>query len=367
MPDNSQLLARANAKGPLPTGDEVPGAQLLNVPVEKIRVSPFQPRKHFSEERRQEMRESLRSQGLLEPIIVERHPKEPDAFVLVSGENRWRGHKDLLADTGDTKWATIAAIVRPPSLPGKGRAQALVANLQRADLTPLEEGDGYLGMRDVDGLSVEQIAKEVGLGVDRIERCIRIASGPDSLRAAMEQGIRVPKLDAEGKPEAKRNPEDGSVKMQTIQTGRGEKQIPEPVLVVRVIRELTIAEQLASLYAHLARSAPKGRDAKAWAEREFKPHLEHVLMHDMEKRRVVEYVKRIKTGGKGGAKQDKPTEESKPVKVAALPKGTPFISSARQLVVQKDALGDLDDAQREALRAELEALLASLRKGPAAA
>lgn len=366
MPDNSQLLARVTAKGPLPTGEETTEAKLVKIPVEKIKVSPFQPRKHFSEERRKEMRESLRSQGLLEPVTLEPHPKEPGVFILISGENRWRGHKDLLAETGDQKWASILSIVRPASPPGKGRAQALVANLQRQDLTPLEEGDGYVAMRDEDGLSVEQIAQEVGLGVDRIERCIRIASGPESLRAAMEQGLRVPKLDAEGKPEVKRNPDD-SVKMQTVQTARGEKEIPEPVLVVRVIRELTIAELLASLYAHLLRSAPKGRDAKTWAEREFKPHLEHVLMHDMEKRRVADYVKRVKTAGKGGAKQDKPAEEAKSAKVAALPKGTPFVSSERQLVVQKDALGDLSPAQRSALRSELEALLAALREDAAAA
>lgn len=366
MPDIKQLTAKKVSEGPLPTGAEVPDAQLVKLPVEKIKVSPFQPRKHFSEERREEMRQSLRSQGLLEPITVEPHPTEAGMFILISGENRWRGHKDLLAETGDEKWATILSIVRPASPPGKGRAKALVANLQRADLTPLEEGDGYLAMRDEDGLSIEQIAKEVGLGEDRIERCIRIAAGPDSLRAAMEQGLRVPKLDADGKPEVKHNP-DGSVKMQKVQTPKGEKELPEPVLVVRVIREITIAEQLASLYKHIKSTAPKGRDAKVWAEREFRPHLEHVLMHDMEKRRVVEYVKRAKAGGKGGAKQDKGAEEPKPTKVVALPKGTAFVNSTQQLVVQKDALGGLDQAQRAELRAELEALLASLREDAAAA
>jgi len=366
MPDIKTLTARKVSEGPLPTGAETPDAQLVKIPVEKIKVSPFQPRKHFSEQRREEMRESLRSQGLLEPITLEPHPTEAGTYILISGENRWRGHKDLLAETGDEKWATILSIVRPASPPGKGRAKALVANLQRQDLTPLEEGDGYAAMRDEDGLSIPQIAKEVGLGEDRIERCIRIASGPDSLRAAMEQGLRVPKLDAEGKPEVKRNG-DGSVKMQKVQTPRGEKEMPEPVLVVRVIRELTIAEQLASLYNHIKGGAPKGRDAKTWAEREFKPHLEHILMHDMEKRRVAEYVKRVKTGGKGGAKQDKGAEEQKTTKVVALPKGTAFVNSKQQLVVQKDALGGLDQAQRAELRAELEALLASLREDAAAA
>lgn len=366
MPDIKTLTARKVSEGPLPTGAETPDAQLVKIPVEKIKVSPFQPRKHFSEQRREEMRESLRSQGLLEPITLEPHPTEAGTYILISGENRWRGHKDLLAETGDEKWATILSIVRPASPPGKGRAKALVANLQRADLTPLEEGDGYAAMRDEDGLSIEQIAKEVGLGEDRIERCIRIAAGPESLRAAMEQGLRVPKLDAEGKPEVKHNA-DGSVKMQKVQTPRGEKEMPEPVLVVRVIRELTIAEQLASLYNHIKNSAPKGRDAKVWAEREFRPHLEHVLMHDMEKRRVVEYVKRARAGGKGAAKAEKPADDAKALKVATLPKGTPFVSSERQLVIQKDALRDLSPDQRSALRSELEALLASLREDAAAA
>jgi ParB/RepB/Spo0J family partition protein len=356
VPDIKSLTTRKVAEGPLPTGAEVPGAQLRQVPVNKIRRSPYQPRKHFSEERREEMRASLKSQGLLEPITLEPHPDDEGFFWLISGENRWRAHLDLLEEEGD-KWSTILAIVRPPSLPGKGRAQALVANLQRAELTPLEEGDGYRNMAKADGLTAEQIAKEVGLGVDRVERCMRIAAGPELLRAAMEEGIRVPKLDADGKPEVKRN-SDCSVKMQVVRTASGEKEIPEPVLVLRVIKELTIAEQLASLYSHLVRSAPKNQPR--WAEREFKKHLEHVLTRDMEKRRVVDYVKRIKSGARGGEKLPKEGAGEKPMKEAALPKGTPFVSNGRQLLIQRDALGGMTAAQRAALRAELEELLSLL-------
>ena len=364
MPNIRSLTTRMVAEGPLPTGDEAPTEQLLRIPVEKISRSPFQPRQFFSEEKRAEMRESLRARGLLEPILLEPDPNNQGCYWLIGGERRWIGHKDLLEETKDTKWSTILAVVRPPSPQAKNRANALVENLQRADLTPLEEGDAYRAMEKEDGLNAEQIAKEVGLGVDRVQRCMRIAGGPELLREAMTAGIRVPKLDAEGKPEVKRAP-DGSVKMQVVQTRTGEKEIPEPVLVVRVIKELTIAEQLVSLYAHLVRAAPKNQPK--WAEREFKKHLEHVLTQDMEKRRVAEYVKRAKAGGKGEEKAAKEPAENAPVKVAALTKGTPFVSTERQLVVMKDSLGELNPAQRAALRAELAALLASIPEDAAAA
>jgi len=364
VPDIKALTTRKVAEGPLPTGDEAPTEQLVRVPLEKISASPFQPRKFFSEEKAAEMRESLRERGLLEPILLEPDPNKQGSYWLIGGERRLRGHRDLLAETNDPKWSTILAIVRPSSPDGKNRANALVENLQRADLTPLEEGDAYRAMEKADGLNAEQIAKEVGLGVDRVQRCIRIAGGPELLREAMTAGIRVPKLDAEGKPEVKRNP-DGSVKMQVVQTRTGEKEIPEPVLVLRVIKELTIAEQLVSLYSHLDRAAPKNQPK--WAEREFRKHLEHVLTQDMEKRRVAEYVKRAKAGGKGEEKAAKEPAENAPVKVAALPKGTPFVSTERQLVVMKDSLGELSPTQRAALRAELAALLASIPEDAAAA
>ncbi|MGZ3458446.1 MAG: ParB/RepB/Spo0J family partition protein [Archangium sp.] len=364
MPDIRALTTRKVAEGPLPTGAEASTEQLLKVPVDRIRKSPFQPRQFFPEEKRVEMRESLRERGLLEPILLEPDPNDQDYYWLIGGERRWRGHQDLLEETKDPKWSTILAVVRPPSPHGKNRANALVENLQRADLTPLEEGDAYRAMEKEDGLNAEQIAREVGLGVDRIQRCMRIAGGPELLREAMTAGIRVPKLDAEGKPEVKRNP-DGSVKMQMVQTRTGEKEIPEPVLVVRVIKELTIAEQLASLYTHLTRATP--RNQPKWAEREFKKHLEHVLTQDMEKRRVADYVKRIKAGGKGEEKAAREPAEDKAVKVAPLPKGTPFVCTERQLVVMKDSLGELNPTQRSALRAELAALLASIPEDASAA
>jgi ParB/RepB/Spo0J family partition protein len=357
VPDISKLTTRKVAQGPLPTGDEVQGSQLLSIPVSKIRRSPFQPRKHFSEERRQELRASIRERGLVEPVTLEPDPNDAGFYWLISGENRWRAHLDLLEETGDAKWSSIAAIVRPSAPASDSRADALISNLQRASLTPLEEGDGYRNMAKEDGLTAEQIAKKVGLGSDRIERCMRIAAGPEALRQAMEEGIRVPKLDAEGKPEVRLNP-DGSVKMQLVQSPRGEKEIPEPVLMVRVIRELTIAEEMAKLYSHLVREAPKNQPK--WAEREFRKHLEYVLMHDLEKRRVVEYVKRIRTGGRGAEKQAKEVVAEKPLKLVSLPRGTPFVSNERQLFIQKDALADMTPAQRAALRAELTALLREL-------
>jgi ParB/RepB/Spo0J family partition protein len=360
VPDISKLTTRKVAQGPLPTGDEVPGAQLMSIAVSKIRRSPFQPRKHFSEERRREMRESIRERGLLEPITLEPDPNDAGFYWLISGENRWRGHLDLLEETGNSKWSTIAAIVRPPAPAGDSRADALISNLQRAGLTPLEEGDGYRNMAREDGLNAEQIAKKVGLGVDRVERCMRIASGPEALRQAMEEGLRVPKLDAEGKPEVRFNP-DGSPKMQLVATPRGEKEIPEPVMTVRVIRELTIAEEMAKLAAHLQREAPKNQPK--WAEREFRKHLEYVLMHDLEKRRVVDYVKRIRMGGRGAEKQAKEAVAEKAPRLPSLPKGQVFHSSERQLIIQKDSLEALDDEQRAALRAELQALLVQLSGG----
>lgn len=362
MPDIQKLTARKVAEGPLPTGEAVAEQQFMKVPVKKIRASPFQPRKHFSEEKLRELRDSIRERGLLEPIILEPAPDDPGFYWIIAGERRWRAFVELMQEDPE-KFSAVPAIIRSPSPPGESRANALVENLQRSDLTPLEEGDGYRNMASEDGLAPAAIAKQLGVGVDRVERCMRIAAGPELLREAMTVGASVPKLDADGKPMVKRNP-DGSPKMQRVQTPQGEKEIEEPVLVLRVIRELTIAEELAKLHAHLVKVAPRNQPKKA--ESEFRKHLEHVLKHDMEKRRVVEYVKRIRAGERGEQRQAKGgAGESREDGVAqgksvGLSMGVPFVSSASQLVVQKDALGTLNAEQRAALRAELNALLAQL-------
>src|SRR5437868_14712027 len=107
---------------------------LKAIPIAQITRNPFQPRREFNAEDLAELQESLRSSGLLQPITVRRRAGR-DGFEIIAGERRLRAAKNL-------GWKEIAAIIK--DIDGLALLTlALVENLQRADLNPIEEGEGY--------------------------------------------------------------------------------------------------------------------------------------------------------------------------------------------------------------------------------
>ena len=105
------------------------------VPVEFLRPGRLQPRRYFDEEALAALAESIRENGLLQPILVRRDPEQPDSFEIVAGERRWRAAQ--MAQLHE-----VPIVIRELS-DGETLQLAIIENVQREDLSPLEEADGY--------------------------------------------------------------------------------------------------------------------------------------------------------------------------------------------------------------------------------
>jgi ParB family chromosome partitioning protein len=159
-------------------GTEAVGeAELMQLPVSQVRPNPYQPRQHFDTERLQELASSLQTQGLLQPIVVRR---QLDGFELIAGERRWRAaHLAGLE--------TIPALVRRAS-DEEVLALALLENLQREDLNPLEEARAYQRLQTEFHLRQEDVAQHVGKDRSSIANALRLLKLPPVLQEDLEAG-----------------------------------------------------------------------------------------------------------------------------------------------------------------------------------
>lgn len=151
---------------------------VLEIPVSAIKPNPLQPRRQFSEQGLQELAASLKSHGLLQPLVVT--PAE-GGYILIAGERRWRAAQ--LA--GLTR---VQAVVHQANTDGERLALALIENLQREDLTPIEEARAFLHLRTELGLSQEEIAERVGKDRSTVANSLRLLSLPLSVQALVDDG-----------------------------------------------------------------------------------------------------------------------------------------------------------------------------------
>src|SRR5881392_2271601 len=159
----------------LATSDE--GA-LKSIPVGQISRNPFQPRREFNAEDLSELQESLTASGLLQPITVRRRPGK-DGFELIAGERRVRAARNL-------GWKEIPAIIKEID-DRTLLTLALVENLQRTDLNPIEEGEGYHQLTNQFGLTQQQIAETVGKDRTTIANMLRLLQLPESALRLLQQ------------------------------------------------------------------------------------------------------------------------------------------------------------------------------------
>ena len=164
-----------NASG-LASSDE--GA-LKSIPIGQIGRNPFQPRREFNSEELGELQESLSSSGLLQPITVRRRPGK-DGFELIAGERRLRAAMKL-------GWKEIPAIIKDID-DRTVLTLALVENLQRTDLNPIEEGEGYHRLSNEFGLTQQQIAETVGKDRTTIANMLRVLQLPEVVRKLLQDG-----------------------------------------------------------------------------------------------------------------------------------------------------------------------------------
>ena len=157
--------------------DTVGDAALMHLPVAQVHPNPYQPRQHFDPERLQELASSLKAQGLLQPIVVRRHR---DGFELIAGERRWRAAQIAGLET-------IAALVKPAS-DEEVLGLALLENLQREDLNPLEEARAYQRLQSEFHLRQEDVAQYVGKDRSSIANALRLLKLPQVLQDDLEAG-----------------------------------------------------------------------------------------------------------------------------------------------------------------------------------
>jgi len=152
-------------------------SELQRIPLSRVRPNPFQPRREFDPVELQELEASLKTSGLIQPISVRRHG---DAFELIAGERRVRAATNL-------GWTEISAMVRDFD-DRTMLVLALVENLQRTNLNPLEEARGYRRLIDEFHLTHQQVAEAVGKDRTTVTNLLRILGLPDSVQRMVEDG-----------------------------------------------------------------------------------------------------------------------------------------------------------------------------------
>ena len=176
------LTAKAAASPTAATATAEPGVageSLRNLPVADIRPNPYQPRKEFRPEELEELQNSLRASGLLQPITV-RKSSGGRGYELIAGERRLRAATAL-------GWTEIPAVVKEID-DSTLLTLALVENLQRADLNPLEEAEGYQRLIDEFALTQQQVGEVVGKDRTTVANMLRVLKLPASVRRLLQDG-----------------------------------------------------------------------------------------------------------------------------------------------------------------------------------
>ena len=150
-----------------------------DIPVAKILPNPFQPRRIFSEEEIQELAESISRSGLLQPLVV-RQMRGKDNFELIAGERRLRAVKLL-------GWETVPAVVREVDVQEMALF-ALVENIQRKDISPIEEARTYRLLMEKFSLTQEEVARLVSKSRSRIANALRLLSLPEEVQEKIAKG-----------------------------------------------------------------------------------------------------------------------------------------------------------------------------------
>lgn len=165
-----------------PAAAATPGedSALREIAVSQIVSNPFQPRKNFKPQDLRELQESLQTSGLLQPITVRPSPKTANRYELIAGERRLRAATSL-------GWEKIPAVVKDLS-DQEILTLALIENLQRADLNPIEEAEGYDQLISQFGHTQQTVATMVGKDRSTVANVLRILQLPPAVRLLLTEG-----------------------------------------------------------------------------------------------------------------------------------------------------------------------------------
>lgn len=152
----------------------------LQVPVENLRPNPMQPRQQFDERALRELADSIREKGILQPILVRPIPELAGHYQIIAGERRWRAAQMarlhevpiFIKELSDTESLELA----------------LIENIQRADLNPMEEARGYARLIELYDHSQEDVGRLVGKSRSHVANMLRLLALPEVLQKMLEDG-----------------------------------------------------------------------------------------------------------------------------------------------------------------------------------
>jgi ParB family transcriptional regulator, chromosome partitioning protein len=168
------LLPGAPLAAPVAPRTDVPRT---TVPLREIVANPDQPRRHFDSQALAALADSIRQHGLLQPIVVRR---AASGYEVIAGERRLRAATQVGLDE-------VPVVIRDAD-PQARLELALIENIQREDLSPLEEAEAYRHLIDVYGLTQEEIARQVGKSRPAVANALRLLSLPDAVKMQLESG-----------------------------------------------------------------------------------------------------------------------------------------------------------------------------------
>ncbi len=162
----------------IPTeADEISESVLLQLPVDEIEPNPNQPRSRFDDVSLDELSASIKEVGIVQPIVV---TQTDTGYTLIAGERRWRAAKRAGLDT-------IPAVARGVS--GESTlVKSLVENLQRQDLTPLEEAHAYRQLLEEFGMTQQQVANRIGKSRPAVSNTLRLLQLPGPVQTMVDAG-----------------------------------------------------------------------------------------------------------------------------------------------------------------------------------
>lgn len=167
--------------GPEPTTTAAaPARPDMIVPIERVFPNPDQPRRSFTPDQLEDLAASIKAKGVIQPIIVRARPSNKDEYEIVAGERRWRASQMaqlhdipvLLREFTDTEVLEVA----------------IIENIQRADLNPVEEAMGYRQLMDKFGHTQEKLAEELGKSRSYLANLMRLLQLPDDVQELLVEG-----------------------------------------------------------------------------------------------------------------------------------------------------------------------------------
>jgi ParB family chromosome partitioning protein len=176
--DGTTAKKQATTKPETRQPDSEAGTGVREVPVSSVTASPWQPRSAFDEEALSELVESIRMHGVLQPLLVR---EVGSKFELMAGERRLRG-----AQAAQLKTVPVIVIEAGDE---KALEIALIENLQREDLNPIEEAEGYALLQKKFNLTQEEVARQVGKARASVANSLRLLELPDAIRKHVAEGL----------------------------------------------------------------------------------------------------------------------------------------------------------------------------------